>query len=144
VLSGVCGLNCHRALGWPIPERILDLFIKFRDHTNGLLQADGKRQSASLLSALVYFGLDHIGAVEKEEMRQKFIKGGNFNSWSESERREGLDYCETDVQALVQLLPAMLGRRSNSNPFDLPHALLRGRYMAAVSAMEFAGVPIDV
>ena len=137
-------LNCHRALGWPIPERILDLFIEFRDHTNGLLQADGKRQSASLLSALVYFGLDHIGAVEKEEMRQKFIKGGNFNSWSESERREGLDYCESDVQALVQLLPAMLGRRSNSNPFDLPRALLRGRYMAAVSAMEFAGVPIDV
>jgi DNA polymerase I len=27
---------------------------------------------------------------------------------------------------------------------DLPRAILRGRYMAAASAMEFAGVPIDV
>ena len=26
---------------------------------------------------------------------------------------------------------------------DLPRALLRGRYMAAVSAMEWNGVPID-
>jgi DNA polymerase I len=35
-------------------------------------------------------------------------------------------------------LPAMLPR------IDLPRALLRGRYMAAVAAMEHAGVPIDV
>ena len=27
---------------------------------------------------------------------------------------------------------------------DLPRALLRGRYTAAVAAMEFNGVPIDV
>ena len=27
---------------------------------------------------------------------------------------------------------------------DLPRALLRGRYMAAAAAMEYAGVPIDV
>jgi hypothetical protein len=27
---------------------------------------------------------------------------------------------------------------------DLPRALLRGRYMAAAAAMEYAGTPIDV
>jgi hypothetical protein len=28
-------LGCYRALGWPMPPRILDLFTEFRDHTNG-------------------------------------------------------------------------------------------------------------
>ncbi len=48
-----------------------------------------------------------------------------------------LDYCQTDVDALAGLLPAMLPG------IDLPRALLRGRYMAAVARMEFAGIPID-
>src|SRR5262249_43813479 len=29
-------LGCYRALGWPMPERILDLFTEFRARTNGL------------------------------------------------------------------------------------------------------------
>jgi len=49
-----------------------------------------------------------------------------------------VDYCEGDVIALGKLLPVMLPR------IDLPRALLRGRYMAAASAMEHAGIPIDV
>ena len=32
-------LGCYRVLGWPMPERILDLFTEFRDRTNGLGQA---------------------------------------------------------------------------------------------------------
>jgi len=28
-------LGCYRVLNWPMPERILDLFIEFRNHTNG-------------------------------------------------------------------------------------------------------------
>jgi hypothetical protein len=29
-------LGCHLALGWPMPDRILDLFTEFRCGTNGL------------------------------------------------------------------------------------------------------------
>jgi DNA polymerase I-like protein with 3'-5' exonuclease and polymerase domains len=58
--------------------------------------------------------------------------------WSEIERRAILDYCEQDVAALERLLSAMLPG------IDLPRALLRGRYMAAVAAMEHSGTPIDV
>ena len=29
-------LGCFRALGWPKPSDILDLFVEFRDRTNGL------------------------------------------------------------------------------------------------------------
>ena len=25
-------LVCYRVLGWPMPERILDLYVEFRDH----------------------------------------------------------------------------------------------------------------
>ena len=63
------------------------------------------------------------------------LRGG---PWSDEERTAILNYCEDDVTALGRLLPAMLPK------IDLPRALLRGRYMAAVSAMEHNGTPIDV
>jgi hypothetical protein len=49
-----------------------------------------------------------------------------------------LSYCESDVVAVAKLLPAMLPQ------IDVQRALLRGRYMAAVSAIESTGIPIDV
>jgi DNA polymerase I len=123
-------LGCLRVLGWPMPERILDLFCEFRDLTNGLPTPAG----AGLLGALSYFGLDTIGATEKKEMQSALGDG----SWrGKYTPEEILDYCETDVLALARLLPAM-------PKIDLPRALLRGRYMAAAAAMEHVGVPIDV
>ena len=124
-------LGCFRALGWPKPHNILDLFVEFRNRTNGLTPPAG----AGLIGALTYFGLDSIGATDKDDMRALILAGG---PWSESARNAILDYCAGDVAALERLLSAMLPR------IDLPRALLRGRYMAAAAAMEFAGVPIDV
>jgi hypothetical protein len=124
-------LGCYRVLKWPMPERILDLFCEFRARTNGLDTPAGN----GLLGALTYFGLDGIGAAEKEEMRALILRGG---PWTEEERTAILDYCEGDVAALERLLPAML------SGIDLPRALLRGRYMAAAAAMEHVGTPIDV
>jgi DNA polymerase-1 len=124
-------IGCYRVLGWPMPERILDLFTEFRARTNGLLTPLG----SGLLGALAYFGLDAMGATEKEEMRALILRGG---PWSRAERTAILNYCVEDVEALERLLPAMLPQ------IDLPRALLRGRYMAAAAAMEHNGVPIDV
>ena len=47
-------LGCYRALGWPMPERILDLFIEFRDHTNWDRRwtRRGARHRAPVCSAL--------------------------------------------------------------------------------------------
>ncbi len=58
-------LGCHRSLGWPMPARVLDLYVEFRDRTNGLATPSG----SGLLGALVYFGLDAMGVTEKEDMR---------------------------------------------------------------------------
>jgi DNA polymerase I len=89
---------------------------------------------SGLIGALSYFGLDHIDAQEKEEMRALILRGG---PWSDGEWTAMLDYCAGDMTPLERLLSAMLPC------IDLSRALLRGRYMKAAAAMEFTGVPID-
>ena len=130
-------LGCYRVLGWPMPERILDLFTEFRCRTNMASKVDQAQRTptgAGLLGALSYFGLDGASATAKKEM-QKAIGADTWRG--RFCREEILDYCISDVVALEQLLLAMLPQ------IDLPRALLRGRYMAAVSAMEHHGTPID-
>ncbi len=80
-------------------------------------------------------GLEAMSKSEKAEMRELILNGGPY---SREDRSAILDYCQSDVDALARLLPVMMPR------IDLPRALLRGRYMAAVAAMEHAGVPIDI
>jgi DNA polymerase I len=123
-------IGCHLALKWPAPKCILDLFVEFRNQTNGLALTNG----AGLVGALAYHGLDSIGATEKSEMRDLVLRGG---PWSEAEKAAILDYCESDVAALARLLAVMLPK------IDLPRAMLRGRYMAAAANMERVGVPVD-
>lgn len=123
-------LGCYLALGWPMPARILDLFVEFRCLTNGRPLPSG----SGLLGALVYYGLDAIDASDKEEMRALAMRGGPY---TEAERLDLLDYCQSDVDALAKLLPRMI------YSIDFPRALLRGRYMGAAARMEWAGVPID-
>jgi DNA polymerase-1 len=119
-----------RALNWPTPARILDLFVEFRNLTNGLpVEGNG------LINALEYFGLDTIGAVFKKGMIDLILRGP---PWTEEEWQAILDYCAGDVYALERLLRAML-------PYiDLPRALFRGRYMGNAAAAENFGVPLDV
>jgi DNA polymerase I len=124
-------LGCHLALGWRMPDRVLDLYVEFRNATNGLFPRHGN----SLLGALAYYGLDAMSGAEKTEMRDLVMGGG---PWSEADQVAILDYCQTDVDALVQLLPHMLPH------IDLPRAILRGRSMAAAARIEHAGVPIDI
>jgi len=122
--------GCHQVLGWPMPERVLDLYTEHRARFNGI----GAPAGNNLLGALAANGTESIDALEKEEMRELVLRGG---PWTSSERAAILDYCQTDVDALQRLLPAMLPT------IDLPRAILRGRYMAAVARMEHVGVPVD-
>jgi DNA polymerase I len=127
-------LACHKALGWPVPERILDLFTEFRAAYNGVRPPAGW----SLLSALSVHGIPAITTDAKQEGRNLAMQG----AWTASERRALLDYCQTDVDPLGPLL-ATLWPRIVARSKGLGQALLRGRYTAAVAAMEHVGVPID-
>jgi hypothetical protein len=123
-------LGCFQPLGWAMPARVLDLYCEFKCRTSGLKTPCGN----GLLGALAFFGFDSIDAAEKDSMRQLVLRGGPYTP---DERRAILDYCQTDVDALAKLLPAM------APDIDLPRARLRGRYMTAVARMEWRGVPID-
>lgn len=67
-------MNCFYALGWPFPVYILDLYIEFRNMTNGNKTIDGN----GLLGALYHFGLDGLNVVEKDEMRKLAMRGGGI------------------------------------------------------------------
>ena len=123
-------MDCFHVLGWAPPVNVLDLFTEFRCLTNGLRLAYG----SGLLGALMHFGLPSIGGEQKDAMRDLILTGG---PWSSAEELAILDYCETDVVALDNLLTAM------QDQIDWPRALLRGRYMQAVSCIQMNGVPID-
>jgi hypothetical protein len=122
-------MGCFQKLGWQFPRNILDLFTEFRCITNG--KSDTRQ---NLLSVLGWFDIDCLGFAEKEEMRNLAIRGGPF---TEEEKRNLLDYCESDVLALYKLLPKMLPH------IDVPRALIRGCYMGAAAVIETNGIPVD-
>jgi len=124
-------MDCFAVLGWAPPVNVLDLFTEFRCLTNGLRLTHG----SGLLGALMHYGLPSIGGEKKDTLRDLILTGG---PWSSAEELAILDYCETDVVAIDSLLTAM------QDQIDLPRALLRGRYMQAVSCIQMNGVPIDV
>lgn len=124
-------LGCHLALGWPMPRRVLDLYVEFKNMTNGRVVQCGH----GLLGALAHFGIDAMDAAEKKGMRELAMSDGPF---SEEQRRALTDYCQVDVDMTSKLLHAMAPH------LDMSRALIRGRYMCAVAMMEHTGVPIDV
>lgn len=128
-------VGCFLELGWPVPARVLDLYAEFRNETNGLSLPAGR----GLLGALSYHHLTGITKDEKKSGRDLVMRGG---PWSDAERREVLDYCQTDVDALGPLLERMVPH-IRKNQRGLGQALLRGRYTVAVARMERTGVPID-
>jgi DNA polymerase I len=133
--SASAELSCHLALGWPVPTRILDLYVEFRARTNGIEH----EQSRSLLGALSAYGIPTITKEEKYYGRALAIRGGPYRP---HEQRVLLDYCQADVDPLGDLLDRMLPAIQRHRQ-GLGQALLRGRYMAAVARMEATGVPID-
>lgn len=123
-------LGCFLELGWSQPANIVDLYVEHRCETNGLPSPCGD----GLMGALSLRGLAHIDPGEKETMRRLVL---DSITWSDTEQVAILNYCASDVMALIALLPRM------APTIDWPRALLRGRYMSAVARMERAGVPID-
>lgn len=124
-------LGCHLALGWALPQQVLDLHSEFRWLTSGRAPYAGH----SLSSALLWFGLGGVDVGQKTAMRQLALRGGPF---SRDEQLALLSYCEADVTALEMLLPYMLPR------IDMPRALIRGRYSPAVARVESVGIPLDM
>jgi DNA polymerase I len=123
--------SCHLSLGWPLPERVLDLSPAFRNLTNGLTTPEGK----GLLGALRYFGIDTISMKQKDAARDRVMRGFPFTP---EEREWILRYCLSDVDGMRLLLPHILPT------IDLGVALYHGEFAATCALMEHRGVPIDM
>jgi hypothetical protein len=125
-------LGCHLALGWPLPERMLDLSPEYRNLVNGRAGKDDRR---GLLDAMRRFGLPAISRAEKEYWRDVVLRGP---PWTDSDRAGILDYCMSDVTETAALFDRM------RPDLDMPRAMLRGESVVVSAVMEYNGIPFDM
>jgi hypothetical protein len=121
-------LGFHKALGWPEPIHQIDLYIEFRNLTNGLWLPHG----SGLVGAMSYFNLDY--PADKGEM----IKVINRGNWSTEEVRQIRRYNWVDMDATAQLSLKVVPK------LDIERALYRGLFPPVAASMEWLGLPIDV
>jgi DNA polymerase I len=121
-------LGFHKALGWPEPVHQIDLYIEFRNLTNGLWLPHG----SGLVGAMNYFGLEY--PADKGEM----IKIINRGNWSAEEVHQIRHYNWVDMDATAQLFVKMAPR------IDPERAIFRGLFPPVAATMEWLGLPIDV
>jgi DNA polymerase-1 len=103
--SAPAELGCHRALGWPMPARTLDLYFEFRRLLSGLPKPFG----SGLLGCMQTFGLQGMDAAEKKDLQVAIGSG----AWRELGKQAVLDYNEVDVTATDKLLPLMIPHIGN-------------------------------
>ena len=115
----------------------LDAYIEFRHFMNDGRIKSGDRDKGfySLAGALRYFLEDEIDATHKKDMRDRIIQGPPFTA---QERADILDYCESDVDALVRLVPHLIPTIRS-----LPHAMIRAEFAWVTACQERRGIPID-
>jgi DNA polymerase I len=128
----------HLAGGWGKPAYTLDAYIEHRHYVNnGAMKAEDRDKGFySLAGALRYFCEDDIDTAHKIDMRDRIIQGPPFSA---DEREQILTYCETDVRALMRLIPHLVPTIRS-----LPQALSRGDYTWLLAQQERRGVPIDL
>jgi DNA polymerase-1 len=130
-------LSCFLALGWQFPKNVLDVYVETIAAINGndIIWMEDKRPK--LPEALQLFGMMPTIDV-KEKQRMIGVILDNYPNYTPEQQYEIQNYNRIDVVETVQLLEAL------APTIDVPRALLRGRYMAAVARMERCGLPVDV
>jgi DNA polymerase-1 len=132
--SAVAELTCCAVLGWAPPTNVLCTYVETSAAINGLAIDGLEQKRPSLLETCDLFNIPHMAAQHKAEMRELILTKSDY---SEDEWHAIEDYNKDDVLLDMPLLRAL------APTVDMPIALLRGRYLKAVAAMELRGVPID-
>ena len=122
--------GCHLALGWAIPETILDLEAEFRCETTNYPVEGGK----NLPGAMREYGLSWSDVIEKPAMIKLILRGEPYTA---EERRQIIDYCWLDTDGLAALLPRILPDIL-ARPHGWAFALLRGYYSGHCIARDGA------
>jgi hypothetical protein len=126
------------ALGWALPENVIDLSAEARCLRNLALPAAIRRRlkirGNGLIDVCRVVGLDASDPLDKDAMRDRILAGG---PWEPGLPRKILDYCEGDVQMTAALWFALQPR------IPPGQALYRGWFTEAIGDMEDRGLPID-
>jgi DNA polymerase-1 len=134
--SAAAELGVLLKLGVSLPRHILDLFLEYRALRNGRRAKIGKD---SMLEALAVYGVASVDAGEKKEMQALAMRGG---PWSSTEPTLLMDYCRSDVDGLLALLPKM--EPELTRLFHPDEMLFRGRSATALARSYRTGIPLDV
>ena len=140
-------LSCYKALGWPFPENVIDLFFLHKREING----DPENRDSSLLAALKYHRLEHAKtAAQKKHLQWKAIdpdssgdeiEAPSYNpshrAYTEQEKIDLCEYCFDDVLATIALCEAMSTQVEDINA---PHW---GEFAKAQTLIEMEGLPND-
>src|ERR1019366_981005 len=130
-------LGFFNSMRWRLPYNVLDLWVEYRNLTNGKTDNQGNKIETSLLAACYRYGvIDTTSVDEKERMRHRIMAGFPF---THEEMATIVEYCSADVRMLRDLAERML-----PDIGDIEQALHRGRCMKAISCMEANGTPVDV
>jgi DNA polymerase family A len=135
---GTAEFGTHIALGWGKPVCALDAYVEFRHFVNDGRVKSGDREKGfySIGGALRYFCEDEIDVVHKKDMRARIVEGPPF---THQERRDILDCCEDDVNALERLVPHIIPTIRS-----LEHAMFRAEFVGVTAGQEHRGVPLDL
>jgi DNA polymerase I len=128
----------HVVLGWGEPARALDPYVEFRHYVNdGSIESkDREKGFYTLAGALRYFCEDELDVTHKRDMRDRILQGPPFTN---EERRDILEYCESDVMALTRLVPHII-----TTIRSLSHVLFRAKFQWAMAQAERRGIPMDL
>ena len=122
-------LACFAALGWPPPDQVVDTLAEARCVRGQVPLADGW----GLLSIARWLGVPAMSVSFKEEMRALAMA-----EEVPLDRRDDLiNYCQQDVEVLAAVWEKL------NLQVDLGPAMLRGRYLKALAAVEARGIPAD-
>lgn len=133
-------IACWQQLGWPTPERVLDLYQEARIVTNTGLKSDPH----SLADACRYQG---IGMLDLDLKKAHQMEAQNRTVWPIDEREKLLAYCSADVTATAQLLlatlPSILKLYGDDVERGLYFTMMRGECSAAMGKAELRGLPVN-
>ena len=146
--NAVAELCTFLRLGWDMPNKVLCLMQEFKmkyAYINeqgrwGELKGPGawKKIGTSLLDVLKTYGLTHLMGMQKQAMID-FILATPIEQYTDQDREDVLDYCESDVIATKQLFLAMLPDIERPG-FSTGYV---GEYLKAISVITNNGVPFD-
>jgi DNA polymerase I len=133
---GGAEFGVHATRSWGQPACAIDAYVEFRHLTNdgNIKSGDREKGFYSLDGALRYFGGNGIDTAHKKDMRDRILQGPPF---SLQERRDILDYCRSDADALAQLIPYLVPTIRS-----LPHAYMRASFVWAIAQQEYRGIPL--